>query len=447
MEDSRNAKGRWAMSKEDRERSISGVDGVNTAGVFIQTSSVLRELDNWKQMTEQEAEMAYEMTLRNELSGGTPVVREFEKTWRERFGVRFAISVINGTAAIYSALFGLGVGPGDEVICPSYTWICSISPAVTLMARPVFCEIDPETLLIDPEDARSRITDRTRAIVAVHLWGNPCNMDELMRLSRETGIPIVEDCSHCHGALYRGKPVGSIGHAGAWSLQGTKPVSAGEGGVFGTNEIDVFERACLIGQVNRVAGLDLVTDRYKYLQPLGFGGKFRAHPLGIGIASVQLERLDRLNERRRSYMLAVRAGIQDLPGLKNIKSYEGTEPGGFYGFPVRYVPAELGGYPKEKFLEALQKQGLSDLESAYSPLHSLPLFARGFDLFTRGRGPLCTPEMGGDYKGYKKGDLPVTEEVCSNLIFLPVLSDPVEGAAGRIVEALQRAVETAKAGQ
>jgi dTDP-4-amino-4,6-dideoxygalactose transaminase len=343
-------------------------------------------------------------------------------------------------------MFGLGVGPGDEVICPSYTWICSISPALMLMARPVFCEIDPDTLLIDPEDVRERITDRTRAIVAVHLWGNPCNMDALMKVSEETGVPVIEDCSHSHGATYRGRPMGSIGHAGAWSLQGTKPVSAGEGGMFGTDDVDVFERACLIGQVNRVAGLDLITDKLKHLQPLGLGIKFRAHPLGIGIASVQLKKLDELNERKRSYILSVKAGLEDIPGLMNIKSYEHAEPGGFYGFPVRYVPEELGGYPLEKFLKALQEQGLPDPRSAYPPLHLLPLFSKGFDIFTRGRGPLCTPEMGGDYRGYSEGDFPVTEQTCSNLIFLPVLSDAVEGAADRILSAIHKAVDRAKAG-
>ncbi len=434
------------MGKDNRDRSISGVDGINTAGVFIQTAEALRELDRWQQITEEEAQMAYDMTLRNELSGGTPVVREFERQWRERFGVRFAISVINGTAALHSAMFGLGVGPGDEVICPSYTWICSVSPALMLMARPVFCEIDPDTLLIDPEDARERITERTKAIVAVHLWGNPCNMDALMKLSKETGVPVIEDCSHCHGAMYRGKPLGSIGHAGAWSLQGTKPVSAGEGGMFGTNDVDVFERACLIGQVNRVAGLDLITDKFKHLQPLGLGIKFRAHPLGIGIASVQLKKLDELNEKRRSYMLSVKAGLEDIPGLMSIKSYEHAEPAGLYGFPVRYVPEQLGGYPIEKFLEALQEQGLPDLKSPYSPLHLLPLFSQGFDIFTRGRGPLCTPDMGGDYQGYNEGDFPVTEDTYSNLMFLPVLTDAVEGAADRILSAIHKAVDRAKAG-
>ena len=230
------------------------------APVFVQTAESQGKLDQWRQVTEDEAQMVHEMTLRNELSGGTPIVREFEQTWRERHGTRFAISVINGTSAIHRAMFGVGIGPGDEVICPSYTWICSIAPAPMLMAKPVFSEVDPETLLIDPEDARRRITERTKAILAVHLWGNVCDMDGLMKLSEETGVPIIEDCAHAHGATYKGRPCGSIGQVGAWSLQGSKPVSGGEGGMVATDDVDIFERACLIGQVNRVVGLDLVTD-------------------------------------------------------------------------------------------------------------------------------------------------------------------------------------------
>jgi len=404
---------------------------------FVQTARAqIEELDRWQQMTEEEARMAYEMTLRNELSGGTPVVREFERRWRELTGTKYAITTVNGTSALYSAFFGIGVGPGDEVICPDYTWICSVSPALFLGARPVFCESAPGSFLMDPEDVRRRITPRTKAIVVVHLWGWVCDMDAIMAISRETGIAVVEDCSHAHGASYKGRPVGSIGHVGAWSLQGSKPVSAGEGGVLATNDPEIFDRACLVGQVNRIAGLDLAQDKYRYLQPLGTGMKFRAHPLAIGIASVQLNKLDALNARRGRYVEEVEAGLAEVPGLRPIPTSPGSQRGGYYGFPVRYVPEEVGGASLEKMVEAINRCGVPATASPYVLLHRLPLFAQGFDLFTGNRGPLA-----GDYKGYKEGDFPVTEKMISELIFLPVLSDPIPGAAGLIVEALKRAAE------
>ncbi|MCD6520937.1 MAG: DegT/DnrJ/EryC1/StrS family aminotransferase [Anaerolineae bacterium] len=404
---------------------------------FVQTARAqIEELDRWQQITEEEARLAYEMALRNELSGGTPTVRQFEQRWRELTGLKYAITTVNGTSAIFSALFGVGVGPGDEVICPTFTWIGSIAPAIFLGARPVFCESDPRTMLIDPEDVRRRITPRTKAIIAVHLWGWVCDMDALMEISRETGIPIIEDCSHAHGATYKGRWVGSIGQVGCWSLQGTKPVSAGEGGVLATNDPEIFDRACLVGQVNRIAGVDLVQEKYRYLQPLGLGMKFRAHPVAIGIASIQLEKLAQLNARRGAYVEAVEQGLAEVPGLEPIPTIPGSQRGGYYGFPVRYVAEEVGGASLEKMVEAINRAGVPATTCPYPLLHTLPLFAEGFDLYTGNRGPLA-----GDYAGYKKGDLPATEKLVSELIFLPVLSDPIPGAAELIVKSLREAAE------
>jgi dTDP-4-amino-4,6-dideoxygalactose transaminase len=359
-------------------------------------------------------------------------VREFERTWRERIGVKYALTVVNGTMALYSALFGIGLGPGDEFLCPTFTWISSLSGGLMLGARPVFCESDPQSLMLDPQDVRRRITDKTRAILAVHLWGNVCDMDALLEIGEETDIPIVEDCSHAHGAKYKGRHAGTMGTVGCWSLQGSKPISAGEGGVLATDDIDVFERACILGQVNRLGGVDLATERYQDLQPFGLGMKTRSHPLGIGIAQVQLEKLAALNARRRGFIETVEAGLADLPGLKPVKVYEGAERGGFYGFPMLHVPEESG-VSTETFIHALQSEGLPAQGSPYPLLHQLPLFRDGFDIFTRNRGPLS-----GDYQGYKEGDLPVTEEMAQRLVFLPVLSDPIPGAADKVIEAIRQ---------
>lgn len=424
------------------------------------------KLDQWRQITEAEAQIAYEMTLRNELSSKSPIVQEFEKIWRERHQTQFALSLSNGTAALHSAMFGLGVGPGDEVICPTYTWMGSITPALMLNARPVFCEVDPKTLVIDVDDVRQRVTTRTKAIVAVHLWGNVCDMGALMVLSEETGVPVIEDCSHAHGASYKGKPCGSIGHAGAWSLQGSKAVSAGEGGMLATNDITVFERACLLGQVNRAINsigdpvLDPSALNYPYLPPMGLGVKYRAHPLAIGIASVQLQKLDELNANRRAYIEEIRDGLQDIPGVSSIERYEGGEPAAFFGFPIHYREEEMHGLSAPVFAHALRKEGvlannnpyplmvgdgvpvfsgsLPTNSNPYPLLHTLPLFMKGLDVFTNGRGSLCTSEMGGDYEGYAAGDLPTTEKVCSQLVFLPLLTEPVSEAAERILLAIRK---------
>jgi dTDP-4-amino-4,6-dideoxygalactose transaminase len=412
-------------------------EGYQAPRAFVQTAGAsISSLDRWSQITEEEVAMVTEMTRRNELSGGTPVVREFEKDWREWIGVKHALSLINGTSALYSAYFGLGVGPGDEVVCPINTWICSIAPAVLLGAKPVFCDVDPESLMLDPVDLRAKITEKTRCICAVHLWGNVCDMDAVISISKEFGIPVVEDCSHAHGARYGGKMCGSIGDVGAWSLQGSKAVSAGEGGVLATDNLDAFERACLVGQVNRIAGIDLVGARYEELQPLGLGMKFRAHPLGIGVASVQLRRLPELNRKRGAFFKEVEEGLAEIPGLRPVKVYEKAERGGFYGFPVIHEPSEMGGMSTDDFVQAVNAHGLDAKRTAYPNLHELPLFAKGFDVFTRNRGPLCASE---GYKGHKPGDFPHAELAMDRTIYLPVLSDPKPDAAGVVLQMLKKA--------
>jgi dTDP-4-amino-4,6-dideoxygalactose transaminase len=411
-------------------------DGKNKSDVpvFVQTAETSR-LDRWQQITEEEAKLVYEMTLRNELSGGTPIVREFEQTWRELTGLRYSLTTCNGTLAIYSALYGLGVGPGDEVICSTYTWICTISPALFLGARPVFCDCDPETMQIDPEDIRKKITSKTKAIIVVHLWGWVADMDAIMAISAETGVPVIEDCSHAHGAMHQERPVGSIGHVGCWSLQGTKPVSGGEGGVLATNDAEVFDRACLVGQVNRMAGIDLQTASYAKHQPLGTGMKLRAHPLGIGIALVQLRKLSALNQGRARYVETVEAALSEIPGLRPVPTIPDTQRGGYYGFPIHADPEVLGA-PVAALIETLQGKGIPASGSTYQLLHRLPLFAEGFDLFTGDRGPL-----GSEWPGYAEGDFPVAEKLHRDLLFLPVLTDPVPGSVERIVTALKESVQ------
>lgn len=409
-------------------------NGRTHAPVFTQTGeSSWPEMDRWVQVGEAEAETAYDMTLRNELSGGTPVVREFEKTWRDWVGSRHCITVSNGSMALHSAFFGIGLGPGDEFIAPTYTWICSISGALMLGARPVFCESDPETLMLDAADVRKRITDKTRAIIAVHLWGNVCDMGTLLEVSKDTGVPIVEDCSHAHGATYKGRHVGTLGAMGCWSLQGTKPVSAGEGGVLVTDDTEAFERACVLGQVNRIKGLDLATERFQHLQPFGIGLKTRAHPLGIGIAAEQLKKLPELNARRRAYIEQVESALVGIPGLSPVKVYEGAERGGFYGFPVRHLPEESG-VSTEQFVTLLKEENLPAIVNPYPLLHGLSIFKNGFDLFTRHRCGLS-----GDYPGYGDDAFSRTREMADRLIFMPLLSDPKPGAADKVVEAVKRA--------
>ena len=231
-----------------------------------------------------------------------------------------------------------------------------------------------------------------------------------------------------------------------------------------TNDVTIFERACLLGQVNRspnVVGGSSERLQYAHLPPMGLGVKFRAHPLAIGIASVQLKKLDRLNASRRAYIGEITDGLREILGFP-IERYEGAEPAGFYGFPIRYRQEEVHELPAPIFAEALRREGvlannnpypllvgdgvplfsgsLPTNSNPYPLLHTLPLFTQGLDIYTERRGSLCTTDMGGTFKGYAAGDLPVTEKVCSQLIFLPLLTTPVVGAVPRILTAIRKSL-------
>ncbi len=169
-------------------------------------------------------------------------VATFEKEAAKRLGVRFALAVATGTGALDTALAALEIGPGDEVILPAWTFVSCYNSIVLAGALPVFAEID-ESFNLDPADIEHRITPRTKAIMAVHLRGNPCDMDPILAVARRHGIKVVEDAAQSMGSTYKGRPVGSLGDAGMFSLQITKPIAAGEGGIVTMNDALLYERA------------------------------------------------------------------------------------------------------------------------------------------------------------------------------------------------------------
>ena len=412
----------------------------------------IAEPDRWNRIGEEEVELVADMVRHGQMSlAGSGIALEFEQAFAKYIGVEHAIGITNGTSALFSAFYGVKVGPGDELITPSYTWFATFSSCVLLGARPVFCEIDPESLMVDPEDARRKITPRTRAIVCVHLWGNVCDIDSLLALSKETGLPIIEDCSHAHGAEWGGGMIGSFGKASAFSMQGygsgAKPVAAGEGGVACTNDREVYERMLILGHYNRKGLADgLTIPEYKPLGSAGLGFKLRPHAVAMALAKTQLDRLPRLLEKRRATVATLDAALERLPGLSPLKVYPKARRGGFYGnYWALYKPEELGGLPRDRFIEAFRAEGAEGAARAwigaggYPLCHLMEAYKNGFDVFGHGRGPL-----GEGYKGYNEGDLPVTERTWQRTISLPIWNDPAPGAIDEYITALEKVVRNYK---
>ena len=257
-------------------------------------------------------------TLRNQqlfrYPKATSEAAKFEAEAAECLGVKYALMVNSGTSALISALTGIGVGPGDEVIVPGYTYISTAAAVMATGAVPVIAEID-ESLGLDPRDIERKITPHTRAVVPVHMRGVPARLDDILAVARSHGLKVVEDCCQCVGGSYRGQYVGTYGDAGAWSLNYYKTISSGEGGLVYTNDRDVYERACFAAD----PGLPMWTAREEDVEwrnePFP-RQTYRPSEVLATIARVQLSKLDHILEHQRSLKQAFLEGLEEARGYR-----------------------------------------------------------------------------------------------------------------------------------
>jgi len=396
--------------------------------------------DGWDQVTEEEISIVTDMLRRGELSSaGGGVMAKFEQEFAEFMGAKYCLSQNSGTSTLHSAYFAAGIGPGDEVIVPSYTWHATATPVLHTNGIPVFCEIDPHSLTVDPDDLKKRITPRTKAIAVVHVFGYVANMDAIMEVANEHDLIVVEDCSHAHGAEWDGRKVGTIGHIGCFSLQASKPIIAGEGGAIITDDTEFYERILILGHYGRIAR-DLITDKYKHLGNMGIGWKYRAHPLAVGIAKVQLARLNELNEKRGKIAQYWDEEFSKLPGIEPVYTYPKAKRGGYLGYLLIYHAEKLGELPQEKFMAALQAEGVSATEGFYKgDLHLQSLF-NGFNFYGDRGCPFGCPHID-KVRKYEKGSLPVSESIGPKVFSLPVFTEPTNGLVEQYVDAFRKVVE------
>lgn len=307
------------------------------------------------------------------------IIAEFEDSFADYHALGsdrpYVISHNSGTSALHAAYFGLGLKPRDEVIVPTYTFLATVVPLLNCGAVPVFADMDPETLNAAPASVARLITPRTRAIVVTHMWGHPADMEELCRIGRQSGLPVIEDCSHAHGATIGGRKVGTFGAAACFSLEGHKPIVAGEGGALVTWSREVYERALMLGHFGKRVKEEVAAPELRPFVQTGFGHKYRMHPLAAAIANQQIRRLDARNEQRRHNLELLAGLLSDVPGVQPPRARPGCTYGGWYGFKVRYDASQLGGLPLNEFIAALRAEGVQAKVPGSPPLHSLPLFA------------------------------------------------------------------------
>ena len=292
-------------------------------------------------------------------------IGRFETAFRDHLGVAHAIATSSCTGALHMGLSALGIGPGDEVILGDTNWIASAAPITYLGARPVFVDVLPESWCLDPERVEAAITPRTKAIIAVHLYGNLCDMDALLAIGARHGLPVIEDAAEAIGSIDHGRRAGSMGAFSTFSFHGTKTVTTGEGGMFATNDAALFEHVLTLSNHGRARG----QTKQFWADMVGF--KYKMSNLQAAIGCAQLERIDELIAGKRRVFERYAAEFAGLPVCMNPEP-EGTRTG--YWMPTIVVDQGVP-FDRSALLEEFRANEI-DGRVFFWPLSMLPMFER-----------------------------------------------------------------------
>lgn len=293
-------------------------------------------------------------------------IARFESLFCEHLGVQHAIATSSCTGALHMGLAALGVGLGDEVILADINWIATAAPISYLGATPILVDILPDTWCIDPVQAERAITSKTKAIIATHIYGNLCEMDALLALGKKYGIPIIEDAAEAIGSVYKGKRVGSIGEFGVFSFHGTKTLTTGEGGMFVTNDSNLYETVLTLSNHGRSRS------QTKQFWPDMIGFKYKMSNIQAAIGCAQMERIEELIAGKRRIFNAYQQGLADLPVSLN-PEYENTVNG--FWMPTLLVDESIA-FERENLLTCFKQKNI-DGRVFFWPLSDTQHFKSG----------------------------------------------------------------------
>lgn len=329
-------------------------------------------------------------------------VRKLEEDWASYFGVKHAVSFNSLTSGLYAAIGAVGIGPGDEVIVTPYSMVASATCALIYGGVPVFADIDPRTYGLDAASVEDRITPRTRAIVVVHLFGCPADMDGIMSIADKYNLAVIEDCAQAPAARYKGKYVGSIGHIGGFSLNYHKTIHSGEGGVMVTDDDELALRLQLIRNHGEACVEELGVTQLANT----FGGNSRMNEIEAAIAREQLNKLDWLTETRTRLAGYLDRRLVDIPGITPQVLDDPESRHVYYFYPMHY-DQEVLGIPRETFVRAVRAEGIELREAYVRPIYWEPMFQNRI-AFSKGQFPFIS-EFYGTNVNYAKGLCPAAE--------------------------------------
>ncbi len=258
-------------------------------------------------ITQKEIEYVTQAVKSGWISSIGEFIEKFEREFAKFIGTKYAVAVSNGTVALHLALVAAGIKPGDEVIVPDLTFIATANAVVYCGAKPIFVDVEEDTWCIDPYEVKKKITNKTKAIIPVHLYGHPANMDEIMKIAKEYNLIVIEDCAEAHGAEYKGKKVGSIGDFGTFSFYGNKIITTGEGGMLTTNDEKLYERAKFLKD-------HAMSKERRYYHPeVGYNYRMTNIQAALGLA--QLERIEEILEKKIRIYNWYKEFLKDIKGI------------------------------------------------------------------------------------------------------------------------------------
>jgi len=294
-------------------------------------------------------------------------VEGFERAFADYCGSKYAITCVNGSVSLRLALMACGVKPGDEVIVPPYTFMTTASSVIECNCVPVFVDIDPETYNISPAAIEEAITPRTKVIIPVHFGGLACDMDAIMDIAQRHNLKVIEDAAHGHGAEYKGKKLGSIGHVGSFSFQSSKNLTSGEGGIVITDDDELYAMMHSLRNVGRIEG----GQWYEHYNP---GCNYRITQMQAVLLTEQLKRLEEQTRRRNANGLYLNDLLEKVEGILPLKRNDAITLHGYHIYIFKYDATKFGGVPKGEFAAMLAAEGVPSFKGYPHPLYKQPLF-------------------------------------------------------------------------
>ena len=371
-----------------------------------------------RQAIEEDDIQAVAEVLRSDYLTTGPKIAEFEKMVADYVGVKYAVAISNGTAALHAACFAAGIGAGDEVITSPLTFAASANCVLYCGGKPVFADVDPLTYNIDPEDIRRKITDKTKAIIPVHLAGQPCDMDAIHAIAREYNLTVIEDGAHALGSEYKGKKVGALSDMTTFSFHPVKPITAGEGGMIVTDREELYQKLLLFRShgITREDNLMTKNEGPWFYQQLELGYNYRMTDIQCALGCSQMKKLDRFLARRRELVKRYEEAFADCSHIVRPYQMPGTDSG-WHLYIIQVKDCD-----RRAVFDGLRREEIG-VNVHYIPVYYHPYYQN---------------------HGYKEVHCKNAETIYEHIISLPLYYGLTNDQQDKVVEKVKNLVENVK---